>query len=434
LIASGADFGVVEVRHGLMQQETTVILYTDLKSQRFHFVPEVMDGVEGAVDFRVGRDQIWIRTDRPVRFQVKKLTSRQRDPLLVKVDVFERQGRYELNILVPLAMEVVRLATVVDTASLMRSEEPELPAMSMVGPIFEGLEPVQSSERPSETLAQALAQQLRATLGPDYRVTLGEPKRTRTSGGIASLIERILGRKAQQPIPGVHEDGHGGYTIEAASMADAAQKLRELNATLEPGEMLIPRGPLAAALQEAAGTQSSDGSAQDEAMFARLLRAMSPSHLKALEQEDCDTCVRRGHCPVEPLMRESRRVLGITPKSRRRGVTSDPWSAIGSMFNYPSSPSRRDVQRQEHVCASCPHVSCSSHPANPARRRREAEAQQANPVTAENPVEPQAPQSEPAAASSDAGNESAQDQAEVVGTGVEAQAEAPSSGGNGSAS
>ncbi len=315
LAASGAEFGAVEIRHGVRRNEHTLIIFTNRSSLRCNFVPELMQGVDGTVDVRIGPDQIWIRADRPIRWRSKKMTSRQRNPLRVKVDVYQYgESQYDISVLLPLAMNVARLATVIDTENLFLTEERELPAMSMVSPLFEGLQ----SESPARH----------------------ERKPTGIGSLVASLLAGIMGHGAEEKRhlpPGVHETDDE-LVIRGGSMEEVMEKLRRVQAAMPPDVLLVPTGM---------GVQHGDGRAMDDTSLLRFLRRLSPSQRAALEHNDCDTCGSRGKCPKEANTRAMRRLLGITPRSRRGGVTSDPWdffADLGAALGHPSfgSSSRRD--------------------------------------------------------------------------------------------
>lgn len=396
LAASGAEFGIIEIRHGMMQQKTTLILYTDMTSEDVHFVPEVMKGVNGKIDFRIGRDQIWIQTDAPIRKpQIKKMTSRQRDPLKVKVDVFQRHGRYELNILVPLAMNVATLAIVVDTASMYRNAEPELPAMTMMSSLFEtvGVQTESMREHPAEAMARQLQEELQAALGPEYRVATNvqypgrkpEPHRPPTmseyftsllGGGhqprkkseradpITSLLNGIFGsmhetdsetlyvtpeglerlRRVQSMWNWMHVEGTT-VRIYSYSPQDHREKVAAVKGLLR-GEVRTTK--------PSAGFRVPVLS-EDE--LRALAPGMPPLVRRELETENCDECPHKGRCSKEQNVRGFQRILGITPKSRRgHGVTDDPWDSLmdlGALFGHPSFVRSRSERSEERVCMTC---------------------------------------------------------------------------------
>lgn len=379
LDASGAEFGAVEIRHGMMQQESTLIIYTDLTSPMFHFVPELIARIDGTIDFTIGTDQIWIRADRPIRWTAEKLTSLKRDPLKVKVDVYERgEDQYDINLLLPLAMNVARLGVVVDTDSLYRARERDLPAMSMMGPLFEGLQPESSPADSIEAMMMDFVDSLRAKLGPGCRVE-ATMKQSPRKGGLGSLFGHFLGgRKAKeewQLPPGVHRDGDH-FVIEAVSMEEAIQTYRQMYATKPAGMELLP----ALVVEKAAGASSpsASGSYQipvpDDATLVRLWQTASDEEYQRLLRGDCDVCHKRSKCPAEAYTRASQRVLGVTPRSHRHGgVTSDDlWSAIDAMgaeFGHPSF-TRSHGHEQEDPCVDCRTRSMCQ---NYLGRRKEAE-------------------------------------------------------------
>jgi len=351
LAASGAEFGIVEVCHGMMKQETTTIVYTDLKQERFCFVPKIMEGVEGLVDVKIGNDQIWIHTNRPVRMQVQSITSHHWSPLRVMVDVYRNGDCFALNILVPTGMNAVRVAVVTDTASLFRIPDPDLPAMSMVGPLFEGLQP-SSPEDPIDAMLTDLVDSFRATLGHGHRVE-ATMKQSPRKGSLGSLFERLLGgRKAKegwQLPPGVRLDGDH-FVIEADSLEAAMETYRLMNATKPVGMKLPP----ALFVEKAAGASSSSaysrrhggGVTSDPWALYEQFRSAGPSSAR---------------------------------RAQRHGTNDDLlWSmieAMGAEFGHPSftRPIRGMKECKSGDCVSCCDSEGCYRPLNLIRRHREAE-------------------------------------------------------------
>lgn len=401
LVNSGAEFGAVEIRHGFLQQETTVIIYTDLGTQ-FRLIPKVMEGVDGLVDFKVGHDQIWICSNKPVRLQVHDLTSHRHTPLRVLVDVCPGgENRTVINVLVPRGMRVAKLATVVDTRSLYRSTESELPAMSMVSPLFDTVSQQREPQNSIEAMMTELADSLRGTLGPGHRVEM-VIKQLR-SGGIGSIFRHLLGHKAEEewPLsPGVRQDGDM-YTVTGASEEEVAEKLRRMLATKPANVELRPLDPLAAEImKDAAATsgasQSGSYPVPDDAALLHLWQTAPDEQMLDLLHKDCDGCHKRGRCSNEMFTRASQRVLGITPGSRHGGVTADPWDVFGLLNRMYGGTLRK--AREAVVCDSCSMRDVCGQSASQVRMCQETvQANQSQPVA------------EPAAETADAGEQPAQD-------------------------